>query len=349
MRTVADVGSVMSARSTPAAATVDGIIYLFGGGFDDYSGQTVTPYDTTFAFDADTLSMVEVAPTGEVPAPRIFSAGAGDDEHRDLYVFGGSTYNHDFSDLTAFGELYRYNVASNEWYLAADATRGPGPRIRPNMWYFDGGIYVFGGLDAAIQNHSDLWRFDTTEQSWMQLAGESETLGGRYEAVSSNTSHHGLAFAVGGETIRSDFTAAYTPGTVEIDLAAGTIEQLDVPPHDDIGMGMRHMAAAGIVDGTFYVYGGDDPTDKRLGCGSPHGENPTGALWIFDIEQRTWRLSGTEGPALKRTVASVANGKMYVFAGWDFECVDGVGRGQLWNTKVVEIDPIGAATESPHR
>src|SRR6187455_1235035 len=108
----------MSARSTPAAATVDGIIYVFGGGFDDYSGRTVTPYDTTFAFDADTLSMVEVAPTGEVPAPRIFSAGAGDDQHRDLYVFGGSTYNHDFGDLTAFGELNRYNVASNERYLA---------------------------------------------------------------------------------------------------------------------------------------------------------------------------------------------------------------------------------------
>ena len=139
----------MSARSTPAAATVGGIIYLFGGGCDDYSGQTVTPYDTTFAFDPDTLSMAELAPTGQVPGPRVFSVGAGDEEHGDFYVFGGSTYNHDFSHLVAFGELYRYNVASNEWSLAADASRGPGPRIRPNMWSFDGGIYVFGGLDAT--------------------------------------------------------------------------------------------------------------------------------------------------------------------------------------------------------
>jgi hypothetical protein len=347
VRTVADVGSVMSGRSTPAAATVAGIIYLFGGAFDDYSGRTVTPYDATLSFDPDTLVMAQLAPAGQAPGPRVFSAGTADDEHGDLYVFGGSTYNHDFSDLVAFGELYRYNAASNEWELAADASRGPGPRIRPNMWYFDGGIYVFGGLDGTIQNHSDLWRFDTTEQSWMQLAGDSETLGGRYEAVSSNTSHHGLVFAVGGETIRSDFTAAYTPGTVEINLATGTVGQLDVPLEHDIAMGMRHMAAAAIVDGTFYVYGGDDPSDKRLGCGSPHGESPTGALWIFDIEQRTWRLSSTQGPSLKRTVASVASGRMYVFAGWDFECVDGVGRGQLWNTKVVEIDPIdpiGAST-----
>ena len=349
IRTVADVGSVMSARSTPAAATVGGVIYLFGGGFDDYLGRTMTPYATTFAFDPDTLSMAELAPSGQVPGPRVFSAGAGDGEHGDVYVFGGSTYDHDFSHLVAFGELYRYNVASNEWSLAADASRGPGPRIRPNMWHFDGGIFVFGGLDGSIKNHSDLWRFDTTDQSWTQLAGDSEKLGGRYEAVSSNSSHHGLVFAVGGETIRSDFTAAYTPGTLEIDLATGTISQLDVPVEHDIARGMRHMAAAAIIDGTFYVYGGDDPTDKRLGCGSPHGENPTGALWIFDIEQRTWRLSSAEGPALKRTVASVANGKMYVFAGWDFECVDGVGRGQLWNTKVVEIDPIGAATVSPQR
>ena len=112
VRTVADVGSVMSARSTPAAATVGGIIYLFGGGFDDYSGHTVTPYDTTFAFDPDTLLMAELAPIGQVPGPRVFSAGAGDEEHGDLYIFGGSTYDHDFSHLVAFGELYRYNVAS---------------------------------------------------------------------------------------------------------------------------------------------------------------------------------------------------------------------------------------------
>jgi len=349
VRSVADVGSVMSPRSTPAAATVGGTVYLFGGGFDDYSGRTVTPYDTTFSFDPVTLLMTELAPTGQVPGPRVFSAGASDDDRGDLYVFGGSTYNHDFSHVVAFGELYRYNVASNEWSLAADASVGPGPRIRPNMWSFDGGIYVFGGLDGTIKNHSDLWRFDTTDQSWMQLAGESDTLGGRYEAVSSNTSHDGLVFALGGEEIRSDFTAAYTPGTVEIDLGTGTISQLEVPVEDDIPMGMRHMAAAAIVDGSFYVYGGDDPRAKRLGCGSPHGENPTGALWILDIDQRTWRLSSTEGPALKRTVASVANGKMYVFAGWDFECVRGVGRGQLWNTNVVEVDPIGAPSASPQR
>src|SRR3954451_6126255 len=110
VRIVADVGSVMSGRSTPAAATVAGVIYLFGGGFDDYSGRTVTPYDATFAFDPKTLSMVERAPTGEVPPPRIFAAAAGDEQHGDVYLFGGSTYNHDFSDLVAFGELHRYNV-----------------------------------------------------------------------------------------------------------------------------------------------------------------------------------------------------------------------------------------------
>jgi hypothetical protein len=271
----------------------------------------------------------------------VFSAGAGDEARGDFYVFGGSPYNPDFSGLVAFGELYRYNVASNAWSLAANASQGPGPRIRPNLWYFDGGIYAFGGLDGTLKNHSDLWRFDTADQAWTQLTGEHETLGGRYEAVSSNTSHRGLVFAVGGETIRADFTAEYTPGTIGIDLASATITQLDIPVEHDIEMGMRHMAAAAIIDGNFFVYGGDDPTDKRLGCGSPHGENPTGTLWIFDIGRRTWTLSSAEGPPLKRTVASVADEKMYVFAGWGFECAGGVGRGQLWNTEVVEIDPRG--------
>ena len=76
VRTVADVGSVMSARSTPAAATVAGIIYLFGGGFDDYLGQTVTPYDTTFAFDSDTLSMARAgAHRRSAGTPHLFGRG----------------------------------------------------------------------------------------------------------------------------------------------------------------------------------------------------------------------------------------------------------------------------------
>jgi len=29
---------------------------------------------------------------------------------------------------------------------------------------------------------------------------------------------------------------------------------------------------------------------------------------------------------------------VFVFAGWDFECDNGVGRGQLWNHEVVVID-----------
>jgi len=338
LTTITPDGEPYAPRSTPAAASLGDAVYLFGGAYDDFNGQTVTAYNTLHAYDTTTNTITELRPDGDVPTARAFAGGAADDTNNDIYVFGGSNFNHDFSWITAFGDLYRYTAADNRWTLAADPATGPGARIRPNMWFHDDAIFVFGGLDGAMKNHSDLWRFDISEQSWTQAAGEAATVGGRYEAVSTNTAHNGRAFAVGGETLTADYKAVLTPGTLEIDLDAGTVTQLVIPAAHDLFMGMRHMAAAAMIDGTMYMYGGDDPAIKRKGCGSPHGENPSGNLWAFDADAHTWRETAAVGPALKRTVASAVANKMYVFAGWDFECDNGVGRGQLWNHDIVVID-----------
>ncbi len=313
-------------------------MYLFGGAYDDFLGETVTAYNSLHAYDTNTNTFTELHPDGDVPTPRVFAGGAADTTNNDVYVFGGSDFNHDFSRVTAFGDLYRYKPADNRWTHAADPTTGPGARIRPNVWFHDDAIFVFGGMDGAMKNHSDLWSYDTSEQSWSQVAGESASVGGRYESVSTNTAHNGKAFALGGETLTDDFRAVLTPGTVEINLNAGTVTQLAISAEHDLFMGMRHMAAAAMIDGTMYMYGGDDPALKRKGCGSPHGENPSGNLWAFDADKKTWHGTPEVGPALKRTVASAVGNKMFVFAGWDFECANGVGRGQLWNHEVVAIE-----------
>ena len=336
--TLSPSGDSYKPRSTPAAASLGGDVYLFGGAYDDFNGQTVTAYNTLHAYDTTNNTITELHPEGELPAPRAFAGGAADTTNSDVYVFGGSDFNHDFSHVTAFGDLYRYTPADNRWTLAADPASGPGARIRPNVWFHDGAIFVFGGLDGAMKNHSDLWRYDISQQRWTQVAGEDATVGGRYEAVSTNTAHNGRAFVVGGETLTADFRAVLTPGTVEIDLNAGAVTQLVIPAEHDLFMGMRHMAAAAFIDNTMYMYGGDDPAIKRKGCGSPHGENPSGNLWTFDADSTTWHETSSVGPALKRTVASAVGNKMFVFGGWDFECDNGVGRGQLWNHEVVVID-----------
>lgn len=331
-------GDPYTPRSTPAAASLGDVVYLFGGAHDDFLGRTVTAYNTLHAYDTANNTFTELHPKGEAPAQRVFAAGTADTTHNDFYVFGGSEFNHDFSRVTAFSDLCRYTPSDNRWTLAADPASGPGARIRPNAWFHDDAIFVFGGLDGMMKNHSDLWRFDTAREKWEQVAGEAPGIGGRYEAVSTNTAHHGRVFAVGGETMSAGFVAELTPGTLEIDLDAGTVTQLAIAAEHDLFMGMRHMAAAAMIDGTMYMYGGDDPAAKRKGCGSPHGENPSGNLWAFDADARTWQETNSTGPKLKRTVASAVGNKMFVFAGWDFECDNGVGRGQLWNDRVVLVD-----------
>ena len=332
-------GDTLSPRSTPAAATLGQSIYLFGGGYDDYLGKAVTVYNDTYAFDTQAGEMIRLDPSGDPPSPRFFSAGVGDEDRRDFYVFGGSAYDHGFANLRVFGDLYRYSVDGNSWSLAAPAEVGPGPRVRPNLWVHAGAIYAFGGLDERFRNHNDLWRFDLDEQCWGLVMGDSDDVEPRYEAVSGNTSRDGRVHAIGGETMRSGFRPTLISGTIEIDLVSGAMRPVEIDRAHDVSGGMRHQSAAGEIGGELYVYGGDDPHNKVMGCGAPFGQSPVGETWVFSPETGTWRRSTVQGPSLKRTVASVASGRMYVFGGYDFECDDGIGPGQLWNTDVIVISP----------
>ena len=332
-------GDTLSPRSTPAAATLGRFIYLFGGGYDDYLGEAVSVYNDTYAFDTQSGEMIRLDPSGDLPSPRFFSAGAGDEDRGDFYVFGGSAYDHGFANLRVFGELYRYSVASNSWSLAAPADQGPGRRVRPNLWAYAGAVYAFGGLDDRLRNHNDLWRFDLDEQRWDQVAGDTDAVEPRYEAVSGNASRDGRVYAIGGETMRSGFRPTVIPGTIEIDLGSGSMRPTMIDRADDVSGGMRHQSAAGEIDGELFVYGGDDPHNKVMGCGAPFGQAPVGETWVFSPDTGTWRRSTVQGPKLKRTVASVADGRMYVFCGYDFECDDGIGPGQIWNTDVIVINP----------
>ena len=333
-------GDVLSPRSTPAAATVGDIIYIVGGGYDSDLEEVVIAYNDIHAFDTTTSTLTELHPSGTPPPPSFFAAGAADETNGHVYVFGGSSYDHGIANLTIFGDLHRYSVADNEWTLAAPASEGPGPRVRPNLWSYGAHIYAFGGLDHQLQNHNDIWRFSTIDHVWEQVADDIDTPKGRYEAASGNTSHDGKAYALGGENMRAaEFRPVLVPGTLEIDLDSGVIRRLPIDRPNDVTGAMRHQAAAATLEGTLYVYGGDDPHNKKAGCGAPYPQGPIGQIWSLDVANNSWHLSDHLGAPLKRTVASAANNKMYVFGGYGFECEDGVGPGQIWNTDIYVIDP----------
>ena len=135
------------------------------------------------------------------------------------------------------------------------------------------------------------------------------------------------------------FRPSVVPGTIEIDLTTGRLRHLDVAPGDDVEGGVRHQCGAAEIGGRLTVYGGDDPGAKVMGCGAPFGQAPVGEVWVLDPDACAWRRSTSVGPKLKRTVASTVGDSMYVFGGYDFDCVNGVGAGQVWNTGVVRIAP----------
>lgn len=330
-------GDLLSPRTTPVAAAIENTIYVFGGGHENWRGHEVTMFDETYAFDTTTNTMRHLSPAGDIPQPRFFAAATADDQQGHLYVFGGSSYDHGFKDVSTFGDLYRYSPDNNEWALLTTTEQGPGPRGCCNMWTHDGGVYVFGGINDQMVNYNDLWRYDLREERWIELTGTHDTVQPRFEAASGTTSDDGKVYVFGGERMGDNFQPVVLTDTIEIDLSTG--EMHTVSEQRDPAGGTHHQCFAGSVDGALYTYGGDDPSDKVMGCEAPYPQGVIGQLWKFDPSDSTWELAADEGPKIKRGATAVANGRLYLFGGYGFECADESDRGQIQNEDVICIDP----------
>ena len=151
-------------------------------------------------------------------------------------------------------------------------------------------VYVGGGADRFVNgtNKDDLWRYDSQNDSWMQLPSSPDT-----HSLSQAVYFNGKIYSIGGFVSggTSDMTRIY-------DIEAMTWS-----------IGARMPAALGgmataVWDGVIYVAGG-----YEVGLGV------VDTLYGYDIASDTWITLESMPQALSYTGFGVINGKLYIAGG----------------------------------
>lgn len=347
-------GTPPSNRNSLGIAPIGNNIYLFGGTFDNFSTQQVVSYNDLYVFKTQSNAWVKLNPVGTLPPPRGFSVCFGDAKNNILYMFGGTSFKTlkvapvPFKDLTMFNDLWVYSVKDNKWKQIT-TTNGPSPRAKSIGWFADGKIYIFGGVAGDWNTYNDLWMYDVNKNAWTQLIanGDANSPPTRQEAQGGlvPNSNGTLAVIYGGEKISS------SAGNSKFDILNDTWEYniktnqwKNITPVGDKNIYPVHTYSnAALIGNYFYIQSGDlQGVGSTSGCGAPFPQSVGDDLWRFDLTSHVWQRIGAGGdalPRMKRTAATSANDKMYMFLGYDFICENNGKPGQIWIKNVYMYDP----------
>lgn len=161
-------------RAEHASCGLGDVMYTFGG-LTDYFDAPSTPtlLNDLSAFDTQSLSWRMVTTKGGegVPARR---AGHNlhcysDGSSQKLILFGGRG-----TDPRAFADLWSFDVDTYSWTRLdkpnVNLAARPLPRQHAGLAMIGLSVYVFGGVHPfSGLVYGDLWKFQTTDQSWHQL------------------------------------------------------------------------------------------------------------------------------------------------------------------------------------
>jgi hypothetical protein len=334
-------GAAPSERSTPAVAAIGHRIYVFGGARDDEVSGDVQIYDDLYRFDTVTRRWDLLTPAGPIPPPRVFAASVAHHRSRRMLVFGGALFGPFFSDFSAYGDLWAYDVDDNAWTELHPTNPGPPARSRPSAWIVDDKLYIFGGVTSFFQVRNDLWVYDLGTNTWTELLpqGAPGSPPPRHEAATGSPVKGGRIVLYGGESIDASFQFTVLGDTWEYAPSSGVWTDVTPGPEDNVAP-PRNYGTAVTLGGRLYLQGGDTPGGPD--CGIPFPQSPTDQLWRFDLRDRVWEQQFPRGAPLvrlKRTNSARVAGAMYVFAGFDFVCEDQVTPHQIWNHDVYRFTP----------
>ena len=335
---LATTGPAPSERSTPAVAAIGHMVYVFGGARDDSVTGDTQIYDDLHRLDTVKRRWDVLTPAGAKPPPRVFAASAAHRASRRMLVFGGAFFGPFFSDFSAYGDLWAYDVDHNRWTELQASNAGPSPRSRPSAWVVDDKLYVFGGITSFFQVLNDLWVYDRAANTWTELIplGAAGSPPPRPEAMIGARGERLVIY--GGESIDEQFHFSVLADTWELALSSLRWTNVTPAPEDNVAP-PRNDGTAVAIGGSLYLQGGDTPIG--VDCG-PFPQHPTSELWRFDLHDRVWEQQFPRGDALvrlKRINSARVAGSMYVLGGYDFVCDDGVTPRQIWNHDIYRFTP----------
>ncbi len=137
------------------------------------------------SYDPGTYGTQGVPSPLNKPSSREEAASSWTDNNGDLWFFGG------WIGSGAVNDLWRYNIAANEWtWMKGSATISqpgvygtlrvedpanvPGSRCAYTHWKDNtGNFWMFGGEDFTANDFNDMWKFNPLTNNWAWMNGSS--------------------------------------------------------------------------------------------------------------------------------------------------------------------------------
>ncbi len=248
----------------------------------------------------------QVAP-GDGPGSRSDHSLVSDVAGGIVYLFGGRSGGVDLGDLWAF------DVASEQWSLLSEA--GPSPRFGHNAVYDArrDRVVVYGG-QAGPSFFSDVWAWDVASSSWALVADSGSGPLARYGAAGA---YDGLTNSM---LVSHGFTSAGRfDDTWRFDLTTDVWQEIS--PGSGFTRPEPRCLLRGVADphhGRFYIFGGQSNTSSYLGD-----------FWEYDIAARNWVPVAGDRPAPRNFYAATAGqeSRYLLLHGGN---VGGVAGNDLW-------------------
>jgi N-acetylneuraminic acid mutarotase len=217
--------------NAPAAAVLDGRIYLIGG----FEGLTNLPTARVHVYDPAAKEWAEAAP---LPAPR--GGHAAVVLEGKIHVLGGGNAVSTIPDHTV------YDPATDQWTERAPLSRAKGS---PAAVVFGGRIYSIGGRSGA-SDYGDVEVFDAAADRWRR----GPRIGPR--GTAGAVVYRGAIFLFGGESQASERTLN---AVLRLGPKAKSWTRVSTMPT------ARNYARAVVLNDAVYVVGGS------RSAGASHG------------------------------------------------------------------------------
>jgi N-acetylneuraminic acid mutarotase len=243
-------GTAPTGRNWPAAAALNGKLYIFGG----YNGAYLNDlhvYDPV----AQSWTNLTATSTGTAPVARIAASMAA--ANGKLYLVGGesSGYRNDIFTYTPSGN-------AGAWATVTPTGTGTLPAgAYRSMVLMGDKLYVFGGVGSSYTR--DLHSFDLTTQAWTSLTATVTGSAPPVRAYHTAVVLRGEMYVFGGRTSSNSMSDLYSFDPVAAEwtnlanLPEGAPTVLTGAP-----MSGRDSHGAAEVDGVMYVFGGQNNSTR---------------------------------------------------------------------------------------
>jgi len=312
-----------------------GNLYVFGGFFEQFLTATNTFYSKLYKFDTSTDHWT-VIDNNSGPSARAFHGADTVNILGKMYIYGGITYNGDFSNITIYEDFWKWDFSSGAWSTAAvTSVARPGPRTEAGFAVLDGQIYLFGGIvNEFFQDSNELWRYNPVTGVWTLLHAESTD-------GSSPSARHGPQFRAsqllhkiylyGGEITNEGFAIAGDTWVYDPSDNSWT----DITPADEddnIDPARNNLRGSAAIGKKVVLYGGD-AAGGIDGCGAPFPQNPLNETWQFNTDTGVWRKLTrlNNPPKLKRNAGASVGNCFVTHGGWNFPAC------QVWNDNMYTL------------